>query len=459
LGLSALGAAGLLLPVPVAAQAADRNAEARVYFEQGNRHFEAAMGLRGQRKRERLERALQAYVQSLRIVRSRNAVFNAAVVLEELGRYDEAFAYLTEYLSIPGLSDEERAAAAKRRDALRDQVAVLRVESEPSGAQVRIDRLDLAPRGTTPTEIALPPGEHTVFVDKPGYERARERVTARLGAKVEAKVTLEPEPVELRVEAEGEGTLLVDGEVAEPGATFRLAPGEHVLRLRRPDGPDLERRIHLEVGAEPQVVALRPSPEDEAVLIVESEQPAEVAVDGAIQGRGRQVRVRVERGLHRVRVTAEGHVPYEGVVAARPGQRTVVAVELAEELGDRSRFGRAPLVLGVTTAALAATTVGLIVGAGLRKDDHDAFVALHCTPDCAGNEERFARAQELADEVDRFNLAADIGIGVSAAAGVTALVLGLLNRSPDQPPSSARVSLAPVARGARLTFAYPLGRP
>ena len=65
-----------------------------------------------------LQRSLGAYVDSLQIVRSRNALFNAAIVLGELERYDESFNYFSEYLAIEGLSEADRAEATKRRDAL-----------------------------------------------------------------------------------------------------------------------------------------------------------------------------------------------------------------------------------------------------------------------------------------------------------------------------------------------------
>ena len=53
-----------------------------------------------------LQRSLEAYVDSLRIVRSRNALFNAAIVLGELGRNDESFNYFGEYLRIEELPAE-----------------------------------------------------------------------------------------------------------------------------------------------------------------------------------------------------------------------------------------------------------------------------------------------------------------------------------------------------------------
>jgi len=161
---------GLASPSATAAQGTSENAEARVYFEEGNRLYEQASRARGAQQAKLLQRSLEAYVDSLRIVRSRNALFNAAIVLGELGRNDESFNYFGEYLRIEGLPASDREDATRRRDALRNEVAVLQVTTEPGGALLWIDRKDLAARGVTPIELALPPGEHRTFVEKDGYD-------------------------------------------------------------------------------------------------------------------------------------------------------------------------------------------------------------------------------------------------------------------------------------------------
>lgn len=183
-------------PSAAAAQSGTENAEARVYFEEGNRLFEQANRARAAQRTELLQRSLEAYVDSLRIVRSRNALFNAAIVLGELGRSDEAFNYFSEYLAVEGLSDADRENASARRDALRSEVAVLQVASEPEGALIWIDRKDLAPRGATPIELALPPGEHRAFVEKDGFEPIERTQTMVRGVTTVLSLALSPLAVE-----------------------------------------------------------------------------------------------------------------------------------------------------------------------------------------------------------------------------------------------------------------------
>lgn len=188
---------GLMSPSASIAQGTSENAEARVYFQEGNRLYEQASEARGAQRTALLQRSLEAYVDSLRIVRSRNSLFNAAIVLGELGRNDESFNYFGEYLRIEGLSSEDREEATRRHDELRPEVAVLEVTTEPAGALVWVDRKDLAARGETPIELALPPGKHTLFIEKDGYSSVEQTLKAVRGETVGAALTLLPLPVEV----------------------------------------------------------------------------------------------------------------------------------------------------------------------------------------------------------------------------------------------------------------------
>ncbi|MBW2224373.1 MAG: PEGA domain-containing protein, partial [Deltaproteobacteria bacterium] len=187
---------GLMSPSSSAAQGTSENAEARVYFQEGNRLYAQATEARGAQRTTLLQRSLEAYVDSLRIVRSRNALFNAAIVLGELGRNDESFNYFGEYLRIEGLPVADREEATRRRDELRSEVAVLQVTTEPEGALLWIDRKDLAPRGETPIELALPPGEHSTFIEKDGYTSVERTQKTVQGETAVMELVLLPLPIE-----------------------------------------------------------------------------------------------------------------------------------------------------------------------------------------------------------------------------------------------------------------------
>ncbi|MFW6049526.1 MAG: PEGA domain-containing protein [Myxococcota bacterium] len=405
LRLAAAVALAAVAPAATAAaqSSADLNAEARVYFDRGNRQLERAMAARGEQRTRLLEEALESYVDSLRVVRSRNAVFNAALALEELDRPTEAFAYYTEYLGMVGLSDAERAEAERRRGALRPRVAVVAVASEPPGARVHVDRLDLAPRGRTPVEMALPPGEHTLLLSHPHHERARVEVVAQTGERREVHVELTPEPVRLRVEAPADvdGRLLLDGEPVAPGTETPVPPGTHEVRLELPDRPAVVERVDVPVGAEPTTVRLEAPP--------------------------------------------------------APTRPTPPAVE-ADVPGDKP-LGRAPAWLGAATGALGAATVGLMVVAKRRHDDFSAFRRDACPgdPPACRTPDDLSRLRALDRDVHRANVATDVLLWTTVGLGLSTLVTALMNRAPEQAPSTGGVSIAPAPGGAVLGLEMPLG--
>ena len=225
-------------PIRSAAQSASENAEAKVYFEEGNRLYQAASEAQGSKRTSLLRQALESYVDSLRIVRSRNALFNAAIVLEELDRHAESFNYYGEYLQIEELPADDRQDAMARREALRPQVAVLQVTSDPPEAKLWVDRKDLAPLGETPNEVALTAGEHTVFVEKAGHLPADQSVIAERGktaivAIVLTPVTTEkPEPMPEPVDAATSKPRLRNAAIGTASAAVAVAATGLGLALR-----------------------------------------------------------------------------------------------------------------------------------------------------------------------------------------------------------------------------------
>lgn len=426
--------AGLLCPsLPLAAQTTDVNAEARVFFDRGTALLEQAGHARGRRRRRLLEESLQAFVSTLRIVRSRNALFNAALALEQLERPAEAFAYYREYLDIPGLSADERRQAEARIEVLRPQIAIVAVRSTPRGAEVFVDRLDLAPRGRTPLEVALPPGEHVVYFRHPHYEDAEARVVAETGATRTVERELAPRPVEVRFEAPAEGRLLLNGEEIEPGPRA-LVPGTYVARLEVPGHRPAERRLIVRPGDEPAAVRLEPGPAAEGTLAVESSVPARITVDGQPLGTGRALQAELAPGPHRLRVAADGYDAFESLVTVEAGRRTEVSVTLAP--ASARPLGALPHVaLGVTAASLAVWG-GLSVRALRMRSDHDDACDQR-RPECDRQSFR---------DVERANLAADVTLGVAGALAITTLVFYLRNRGRGE-PSRAEIQLS-IAPGA-----------
>lgn len=65
------------------------------------------------------------------------------------------------------------------------------VSSEPQGARVRVDGTE---HGLTPQTIELPPGEHTVAVDKPGFVAQAQTITVEAGVPQQLAMKLAAQP-------------------------------------------------------------------------------------------------------------------------------------------------------------------------------------------------------------------------------------------------------------------------
>jgi hypothetical protein len=456
--LAALAPAAALLS-PSAANA-DANSEARVFFERANRQLAAALRLRGDRRTSGLEDALGSYVSSLRIVRSRNAVFNAGVTLQELGRADDAFDYFVEYKRMPGLTDAERAEVAARIDAMRPRLALVVIECVPP-AEVRVDRRDLAVRGTTPIELAVSAGEHVVYLSAPGHDDAEQRVTAVTGQTAQLRVRLTPRPGSLRVLAPRDAVVTLDGAAIAANTVVPVQPGPHALRVSLAGRVLSERSVEILPGA--PLVELdesRASAEGSGgpgQVEIAIDVVAHARIDGEPFGEGRRVVGSLSAGTHRLRVEAAGRLPYESTIAVQSDSRTRVEVTLGVDPETLTDLGAWPTVaLVATTSVFTLGLVAGVVAGGLNSQynsdlkDYDPSVSSQAAYDDLST---------LRTQVLNLNGLADVLWVTAAAFGLTTLVLYLLDDGDPGGGSTGSVTVAPLAGagllGAALAWRTP----
>ncbi|MCA9600516.1 MAG: PEGA domain-containing protein, partial [Myxococcales bacterium] len=232
---------------------ADPVAEGRAHFERGNRAVELAERATGTRRQALLTEAHDAYVESLKFARNRNVLFNAAVVLAHLERFEDAFGYFTEYLAFEDLTPEERQEATRRLTDVATHVLVLDVASAPTGASVRIDREDVPPRGTTPLTLAMRPGAHRLRFELPGYEAAWVDVEGDAGERQAITEELRALPIMVTFRAPTGSSIEVDSTPAAADAELTLVPGDHSARVL-PNGT--ETKFTLFPGDPPRVITL-----------------------------------------------------------------------------------------------------------------------------------------------------------------------------------------------------------
>ena len=432
----ALGMALALFAVEAAPARADENAEARAYFEQGNRLLTQGLRSRGARRGRLLQQAFDAYVESLRIVRSRNVVFNAGITLEEMGRLDEAFTYFSEYLGYEDLGPEDRQEGTRRMTALRERVAVVSITSQPAGAEVRVDRRDLAAQGVTPLEIAVPAGDHRFFLSLRGYDEAELSVTAQVGQRAAHNAILMAQPVPIVIQAPATGSLSIDGHPVTPGARIEVAPGPHVVRFE----PATVREIVVRPGEPMEIdMGIGEATANVGTLAVRTNVAATVAVDGTVMGEGSEVEVQLASGTRTVRVQAPGRAPAESQIDVRPGGRVTLQVDLRVR-EEGTTLGVLPVITWAVAgmASVAGTVLG-IRALGVGSDYEDG------------------PTEELLTDTERANTLADVAIFSAVGLGVVALVLTLVNGDVEQEPSTIRVAASPVTGGGLVMAELPLG--
>src|SRR5262249_22587107 len=126
----------------------------------------------------------------------------------------------------------ERAAAA-----LEKSLALVRVASKPVGADIFVDRRELGSYGRTPKVIALPPGEHRIWVESAGHRPSEATVTARRGETVPVELVTERIVGRLSVASPVAGRASVrsaTGETLQEGATpleANVPPGSYEVTV------------------------------------------------------------------------------------------------------------------------------------------------------------------------------------------------------------------------------------
>lgn len=286
--------------------------------------------------------ALEQFLGSNRLVPNRNVTYNIARCYQELKQFPEAYRYFT--LALVGESDESvRARIERELASIRQNVAVLEIESEPRGATIYIERRDLGPRGNAPTSLGLKPGAYLLLAELPGYYPARLEVPA-IAAGQSRKVKLELEPILGRVLVDERlrgATVRVDDPKAPVACVapcqLDLSEGRHKLWFDRaahhPAETDVEVHAKQQTLAQAELVPLTGS------LVVSSDEPgALVEIDGHPRGFTPLV-ISATVGLHRLKLSLSGFRPVERSVRVEDGRELKVEVTLtqAEEVTAASR--------------------------------------------------------------------------------------------------------------------------
>ena len=404
------------------------------------------------------------------------------VVYGIMNRPVDALAALDQVLREPGsLTAEQQALARTRRAEQAQRVGFLQVATNVP-AIIEVDGLEVA-RTPTPGAIAVAAGTRSVVAISPGHLPARKEATVAGGTTVALSFELAPTNLlaaHIQVTANLPGAdLYVDGARAGQtplAGTITVAPGSHVVEVRRDGYTPARREITLGSGAagslsfELQEDPAATTPRGSLVLAV-SEPEAEVSVDGVRRGVYRSP-LSLPAGPHRITVMRAGFVPSERLMEVAAVSATTNRVVLTPTPETRAayvdharavrRWGWIATVggaaLGIAGGALAAAQWGPVHDARAARDDVLATLPAGRTvrPRGGNNDVCDARLNAANDDVDaheRWRAAGLVGAGVGVAALAVGATLLLTGDDPE------RYDLAGAPEGGRrggLAFALGL---
>jgi hypothetical protein len=409
-GLLGFVAAVLAVALGTPAARADEAAMARFHYEIAREHYAA----------RKYDDAIQQFFAAQKLTPNPRTIYNIGLCFLQLGRDEQAFHFLSDYLDQEDTSDghaERRDFAERAVSSMSPRLARVQVESQPAGAQVYVELREHGAWGVTPRVLALGPGTHRIWVELEGYRPAFADVELHKGAL--AKVSLTPERIlgTLEVRATGpavvkvfdtQGTEVSQGEAPH---SARLPPGRYELEVIDP----LSRVWRRMVSVEPDATATRLARLDQlppprgTLTVTSNVAESVVRVDGDPVGFTPAVLPDLPAGPVQLRVEATGRLPWEGDVEVMAARRRWVTVDLQPEPKGRTPWTWFAGAVGAASLISAGVVGGIAVSE--RRALEDRLNAP--LPEDVRSEH---------DRVRRLNLGADMLL-LTAAVGLTVATL------------------------------------
>lgn len=314
---------GLWLSLARTAAADDLAEEADLLFRRGADAY----------GRGEYEAALERFLASNRLVPNHNVAFNIAYTYLQLGRYPEAFRYFTEIRS--GERDPAQLSRIDQAiERIRRHVSVLSLETEPAGATLYLDRVDLGARGRSPRRLGVAPGTYRVIAELAGHHSASVEVRAlRVGEERRVRLTLKAVTGRVQIDGKPGTEVRTAARQSAPECTvpcdLEFVPGPRTLWLSRPGARATELSFEVEaqktIRLNAQLQALRGT-----LLVTTDEAGARVELEGRTVG-FTPFAVDVPVGSHRVRVSKPGYRSEEQLVVVPTDAEAKVSLVLTQE--------------------------------------------------------------------------------------------------------------------------------
>ena len=219
---------------------------------------------------------------------------------------------------------------------LESESGVLRVETNPSGADVYVNGEYY---DTTPCEITLPVGTYTVEIKKEGYKTYKKDVKIKAKETTILEVTLTPvdQKATLDVTSNPSGAeVYINGEKkGKTPLTLYLPPDEYTIKIKKEGYTTFIKRITLSSG---QYLSINAElVKENGTLHVDSEpSEAYVYVDGQLVGRT-PLEVALPVGEHTIVVKKEGYETYTKVVTISVGETVDIHIQLTQLVTESAK--------------------------------------------------------------------------------------------------------------------------
>ncbi len=212
-------------------------------------------------------------------------------------------------------------------------VGTLNVDSNPPGAQVIVDG---EARGTTPVNLTLKAGAHTLELRGAGEPRVIPLIVAA-GSQVSQYIELPktgPSPGQLQVRTEPSGARIsINGQSrgVSPMTIGDLEPGEHDVVLESDLG-SVRQKVTIQAGATASLVVPMTAPTGSPLSgWVSVTAPVEMQLfeGGRLLGTSRSDRIMVATGRHDIEIINET-LAYRAIrtVQVAPGRMSSISIEL-----------------------------------------------------------------------------------------------------------------------------------
>jgi hypothetical protein len=329
-------------------------------------------------KAKDFKKALVHYKRSYAEVPRPRTMYNIALCEEATGKYQAAVDHYQQFLIEAESRDTDFLALARAKlTALRTRIgAILRVDSDPPGASVRINGLV---KGHTPLRLDMLKGKHLIRVSRKGSRSSERSVQIVAGENAHETFTLDPVgSVKLTVTpSEAEIRRMDVDDVSKGRYEANLSPGKYEFEVSLMGYRTRTISVVVKPGSNIQKRVKLQSRSSTGTITLSSDlSGANVTIDGIIVGSMRQregeetptLERRITSGNHVVIVEPRGEKAWSSRFHLSPGETLSIDLRFRNEAKTR-KIARWGLSAVGTAAVLTGLTLGALAISDVRSDD------------------------------------------------------------------------------------------